>query len=573
MNRQYIGARYVPIIYQANDGSSNWEANKTYEPLTIVTYNKNSYTSKKQVTPNIGNPADNENYWVRTGDYNAQINELNNNYTVILDNVNNIVNKYIKKEPLNIFYYNIDSETSNFSAKLTNFINNNPNRTFYIPDGNYTLYSSINITVPCEIIFSKYAFFTISDNFSDEEMIKVQGAYNDKIYISGGIFDTKKKVNGFNWFTGNFSKLSDCIINNIGVHKYGIISPNNNFIINGCEIHGDISINNSIGIQINHKSIIENCYIYNCTTGIFVYGSNNSINNCYIVCSYSSTVTTYGFILMNASYNTFNQCNILTPKCGVYFAKQNEKVSIYNTFNSLNVTWNSLYDGIEIVFKNETDNFNNTVKNLNVTFTGNECYIIFQNALSLSYNDIFSQNKISFTSDLIEIQQHLKYPYSDIGLLTRYNTNIINTNLQLYSVINKWTPLFTFPAKITSRTKYEFIIRSTNLTLNCNLFIDNDGINSVYSSVNVLYQNFNSGDITFGLSKSSNTYYGYDLYTLYAKTNKNDISFNMSITFPNNDKYIFNSNLLYRSFFDSESIGVTNIPNKIGSDYIINLNT
>lgn len=70
--RQYIGARYVPKFYEGSLGNE-WEANVAYEPLTIVTYLNNSYTSKKPVPSGVGNPSDNPNYWVSTGNYNAQV--------------------------------------------------------------------------------------------------------------------------------------------------------------------------------------------------------------------------------------------------------------------------------------------------------------------------------------------------------------------------------------------------------------------------------------------------------------------------------------------------------------------
>ena len=70
---QYIGARYVPKFYENSDGTEEWRAGVEYEPLTIVTYNGNSYTSKKPVPSNIGNPSDNTAYWVSTGNYNQQV--------------------------------------------------------------------------------------------------------------------------------------------------------------------------------------------------------------------------------------------------------------------------------------------------------------------------------------------------------------------------------------------------------------------------------------------------------------------------------------------------------------------
>ena len=63
--RQYIGARYVPIF----DGP--WSNEKEYEPLTIVTYMGNSYTSRKTVP--VGTPTTNTEYWALTGNYNAQV--------------------------------------------------------------------------------------------------------------------------------------------------------------------------------------------------------------------------------------------------------------------------------------------------------------------------------------------------------------------------------------------------------------------------------------------------------------------------------------------------------------------
>ena len=75
MTKQYIGARYVPII----DGEYNSE--KVYEPLTIVTYNGSSYTSKKSVP--AGTLPTNTEYWALTGNYNAQVEE----YREIAENV------------------------------------------------------------------------------------------------------------------------------------------------------------------------------------------------------------------------------------------------------------------------------------------------------------------------------------------------------------------------------------------------------------------------------------------------------------------------------------------------------
>lgn len=71
--RQYIGARYVPKFYENSDGTAAWRSGVIYEPLTIVTYNGNSYTSKKVVPATIGDPSSNPAYWVATGVFNEQL--------------------------------------------------------------------------------------------------------------------------------------------------------------------------------------------------------------------------------------------------------------------------------------------------------------------------------------------------------------------------------------------------------------------------------------------------------------------------------------------------------------------
>ena len=76
---QYIGARYVPIFYQnsLDPTSSEWEANVTYEPMTWVSLpNGYMYISKKTVPANIGTPAQNGEYWLEAGQYNAYIQSL-----------------------------------------------------------------------------------------------------------------------------------------------------------------------------------------------------------------------------------------------------------------------------------------------------------------------------------------------------------------------------------------------------------------------------------------------------------------------------------------------------------------
>ena len=67
INRQYVGARYVPKLM------GEWNKALQYEPLSIVTHLGNSFTSKVPVPANID--ISNTDYWVNTGNYNAQVEE------------------------------------------------------------------------------------------------------------------------------------------------------------------------------------------------------------------------------------------------------------------------------------------------------------------------------------------------------------------------------------------------------------------------------------------------------------------------------------------------------------------
>lgn len=81
---QYIGARYMPIFADPPEHSSA----KTYEPLTIVLHEGNSYTSKQFVPKGI--QITNEAYWAETGNYNAQVEQ----YRIEVERYADAVNEY-----------------------------------------------------------------------------------------------------------------------------------------------------------------------------------------------------------------------------------------------------------------------------------------------------------------------------------------------------------------------------------------------------------------------------------------------------------------------------------------------
>jgi hypothetical protein len=65
--REYIGARYVPVFANPPE----WNDTRGYEPLTIVLHKGNSFTSTQYVPTGID--ISNTEYWLETGNWNAQI--------------------------------------------------------------------------------------------------------------------------------------------------------------------------------------------------------------------------------------------------------------------------------------------------------------------------------------------------------------------------------------------------------------------------------------------------------------------------------------------------------------------
>lgn len=87
-NRQYIGARYVPQFFKNPNGSWDWARGFQYEPLTIVRYGENSYTSKQLVPSTVGAPNENPSYWAQTGNYNGIVNNIQEEINTMKEKVN-----------------------------------------------------------------------------------------------------------------------------------------------------------------------------------------------------------------------------------------------------------------------------------------------------------------------------------------------------------------------------------------------------------------------------------------------------------------------------------------------------
>lgn len=111
INRQYVGARYVPKVM------GEWNKALRYEALSIVTYLGNSFTSKVPVPANID--ISNKNYWVSTGNYNAQVEAYRQETAQLNIDLNNeIINR--KNDTKDNILWIGDSYSVNYNHKLPN---------------------------------------------------------------------------------------------------------------------------------------------------------------------------------------------------------------------------------------------------------------------------------------------------------------------------------------------------------------------------------------------------------------------------------------------------------------------
>ena len=83
---RYIGARYVPIF------AGEWDNTKSYESLSIVSYQGDSYTSKGVVP--VGVEITNTAYWVKTANFNQQLAHMQIEWSNYQTDIEEMINDY-----------------------------------------------------------------------------------------------------------------------------------------------------------------------------------------------------------------------------------------------------------------------------------------------------------------------------------------------------------------------------------------------------------------------------------------------------------------------------------------------
>lgn len=295
--RQYVGARYVPKFYEGPAGS-DWTANTQYEPLTIVTRNGNSYTSKKAVPASIGAPESNPDYWASTGIYNQQVEQYRQEVEQLASEVQPL--QYIaESKPINILTLGAKNDGSEDVSEIINTYTNQ--YAIYMPIGIYRVDNPIllkNALIGANCNRDNYLDGTgehadatvIKSYVANDFTVKMQSGTSDLIVKNLNISLRSSTMAG--GILQNSSGHSRSMIENVAIYGLGsntgiYINPNlstsRSAFINNVSVFGDGRANDgSVGIRLSgtaYDSRITNCELMYIQRGIYidgglVYGSN-----------------------------------------------------------------------------------------------------------------------------------------------------------------------------------------------------------------------------------------------------------------------------------------------------------
>ena len=152
----FVGNRYVPKL----DGE--WDKSKPYEALTIVQYQGNSFTSRQPVPSGID--ISNKEYWVSTGNYNAQIEYYRRDVVKVKDDLIEL-SKHVDDEFIRVetkLDKKIDDGLTEVNEKITDVENSHNN----LDDKIKTMF----------LIVDDYG--TVGDGITDDTAA-IENAFND----------------------------------------------------------------------------------------------------------------------------------------------------------------------------------------------------------------------------------------------------------------------------------------------------------------------------------------------------------------------------------------------------------
>lgn len=349
--RQYIGARYVPLFADP----AEWDNTRTYEPLTIVIHQGNSYTSRQYVP--IGIDINNNDYWALTGNYNAQVeayrqtaqnaldkattNETNINnidanlnalHANTVSDAQNLYDTIIGKAWNNLVSLGVDNTGNTDVAPIINNIikESNINGIVFAP-GVYRIDSAINIPYNTTTPYAIFIFpgATIKANTQDIDIFTIGQTQKTgtcegfRIFGGGTIDGNWKATNGIHALTNTRKAtianitINNCVTNGIYFERTQPVDTQ----INNIKINGDVYTSDNTHITENGINIagtdwlLTDLYASSCKNFIITNGGAQ-ISNIHLFNTKDIAADSTG-IKINAGFNQLSNIYVDTIQTAI----------------------------------------------------------------------------------------------------------------------------------------------------------------------------------------------------------------------------------------------------------------
>lgn len=390
VNQTYTGMRYVPIIGRRGESSAAWDNSEPYEPLTIVTYNNESYTSR-QFVPAAADIADTD-YWVKTGAYNAQIVALQDALPIAQFDSENTVKDYV------------DTLASFIPA--TDFDNDNTVKAYI--DGVADLlpssaFDSVN-TVRGALNGRVRAFETVSDMAAADDLTAGMICHTNGFHTSGdggaAFYEIKSTgtANAMDIIACQDSLLAHLVIiqpfvtpEQFGAYGDGV--NNDTVCINEALRHHNVIFNNSYLVSSDTLYVSDASRDY--------YSALNIISNSHIILNSSATITQQTKnIKTEAIINIYDINNVLIEGNGKIIG------ALDSTTSSGNQWANAIY---------VHGSKNVTIKDINISKAVTD---------AITITDIDNDNSDNVTIDNVHVENSGR---NNISLIGCDNVNITNS--------------------------------------------------------------------------------------------------------------------------------------------------
>lgn len=361
--RQYVGERYVPKLFD-NNGDSAWIANMSYEPLTIVTYLNSSYTSKKPVPAGIGNPAQNPDYWVLTGNFNGQVADYHEIVQEALDSIDGNIGNNIYDTNYHILCigdsYFTGTQVSQYETPVTqiaSYFKKTIGVNLFNASKGGAGFLGFNDNYILEVIKAYIAGGNIPDN-NKIKICLIGLGYNDLVILKSNTSITTSEIS---------KKLSD-------VFYYLRITFPKAKIMTTFTSAGYANVDSDV------KALLQRYYFYETIGGWGYYlGNSGNIlkigNNSQLLASDKIHPTNYGAIKLGQYIS-----NMIMGKNELFYQWGRSDNRAYVSGETIHIKYKTFYKELNIPYQDNLDG-ENLLENfdLNLSLIGNgvivaECY-------------------------------------------------------------------------------------------------------------------------------------------------------------------------------------------------------